>query len=69
MEWQGGGIMNRKFQPHEAHVPYLLQLLVHLFKPICSFPRQSISALLMMIGYLTPCASYRLRLCPGYAIV
>ncbi|CAK9268152.1 unnamed protein product [Sphagnum jensenii] len=24
----GGGIMNRKFQPHEAHVPYLLQLLI-----------------------------------------
>ncbi|KAG0605129.1 hypothetical protein M758_9G034000 [Ceratodon purpureus] len=24
----GGGIMNRKFQPHESHISYLLQLLI-----------------------------------------
>ncbi len=69
MEWQGGGIMNCKFQPHKAHVPYLLQLLVPFSRLICCFLRQSISGLLMMIGYLTPCASHRLKLRLRYAFV
>ncbi len=25
---QGGGVLGRRFQPHEAHIPYLLQLKV-----------------------------------------
>ncbi len=69
MEWQGGGIMNCKFQPHKAHVPYLLQLLVPFSTLICCFLRQSFSRLLIMIGYLTPCASHRLKLRLGYAFV
>ncbi len=69
MEWHGGGIMNCKFQPHKAHVPYLLRLLVPFSRLICCFLRESFSGLLMMIGYLTPCASHRLKLRFGYAFV
>ncbi len=61
--------MNRKFQPHKAHVPYLLQLLVPFSRLICCFLRQSFSGLLMMIGYLTPCASHRLKLRLSYVFV
>lgn len=25
---QGGAIMNKIYQPHEAHIPYLLQLFI-----------------------------------------
>lgn len=25
---QGGAVMNKSFQPHEAHIPYLLQLFI-----------------------------------------
>lgn len=25
---QGGAIMNKSYQPHEAHIPYLLQLFI-----------------------------------------
>ena len=25
---QGGAVMNRTYQPHEAHIPYLLQLFI-----------------------------------------
>lgn len=25
---QGGAVMNKSYQPHEAHVPYLLQLFI-----------------------------------------
>ncbi len=61
--------MNHKFQPHKAHVPYLLQLLVSFSRLIGCFLRQSFSGLLMMIGYLRPYASHRLRLRLGYAFV
>ena len=27
-EMQAGGIMGRRFQPYESHIPYLLQLKV-----------------------------------------
>lgn len=25
---QGGAVMNKSYQPHEAHIPYLLQLFI-----------------------------------------
>ena len=33
---QSGAVMNRSFQPHESHVPFLLQFKVGLKLPIKS---------------------------------
>ena len=36
MSAQGGGVLGRRFQPHEAHIPYLLQLKV--WQPLSCLP-------------------------------
>lgn len=33
---QAGGIMGRRFQPYESHVPYLLQFKVQVSTSMCA---------------------------------